>query len=124
MKRLTILLVLAIAIPAFAYHEFQTPQKAFKKVTIEYFSNEKAKTEADSTIIIYYDKDGLEIYRDLKKGCGNEIGLLWPGYVDSTNFTIPIGSADTLDINKYYKDLQSIIEMQTLEIDVAKRIVY
>lgn len=68
-----IFMVSILAIEIFAYHEFKVPKKAYKKVTIEHFSNEKSKTKPDSTVTIYYDKDGVEIHREFKKGCSNVI---------------------------------------------------
>ncbi len=59
-------LVLFLPCLAGAYHEFKVPKKAYRKVTIEYYSNEKEKTSPDSTVYIYYDKYDVEIYRVVK----------------------------------------------------------
>jgi len=65
-----------------AYHEFQTPQKAYKKATLEYYSDDEHKTSPDSTVTIYYDKNGVEMHRIFKMGCGNKLTGV-PGLGDS-----------------------------------------
>ena len=72
-KMIKKILFLVLFLPCLvgAYHEFKVPKKAYRKVTIEYYSNEKEKTSPDSTVYIYYDKYDVEIYRVVKKGCGN-----------------------------------------------------
>lgn len=85
-------------IKASAYHEFKVPKKAYKKVTIDHFSNDKQKTEPDSTVTIFYDKDGVEIHREFKKGCSNIINL-WE--VDSLLNSIQWnGASDTLSMHR------------------------
>ena len=74
MGRFKILVLLVIMVgSAFAYHEFKVPKKAYKKVTIEYFNNEVQSTTPCSTVYLYYDKNDVEIYREVKKGCCNPI---------------------------------------------------
>lgn len=100
MRWLIAILVMAIAVPVFAYHEFKVPKKAYRKVTIEHFSNEKAKTKPDSTVTIFYDKDGVEIHREFKKGCSNVIGGWGIEYIDSSSIWQPaIWNNDTLELH-------------------------
>lgn len=95
MRWLVAMLVMAIAVPVFAYHEFKVPKKAYKKVTIEHFSNDAQKTEPDSTITIFYDKDGVEIHREFKKGCSNILNRGWQIQDDSLMFNLDSTSFDS-----------------------------
>lgn len=94
------MLMVLVAVPVMAYHEFRVPKKAFKKVTIEYFSNDTQKTVPDSTVWIYYDKNDVELYREVKEGCGN---VIWQddslSYQDSYGYNILVNAwaIDTSD---------------------------
>jgi hypothetical protein len=70
----TLLVVAVFASTSWGYREFKVPKKAFRKVTIEYFSNAEQKTSPDSTVTIFYDKDDIEMHREVVKGCGNVLG--------------------------------------------------
>ena len=71
------LLIVTMPVATWGYHEFKTPKKAFKKVTIEYYSDESKKTSPDSTVTIFYDKNDVEMHREVKKGCGNPVARAW-----------------------------------------------
>ena len=130
----TLALLILLSVTAWAYHEFQVPKKAYKKVTTEYFSNDTLKTQPDSTMIVYYgmkidtvgwycrkgdvgrwcyySKDTIgcksikpdiqifyiEIYREVKKGCGNIIGVSEDWGVDFGHYLLDVRStiADTV----------------------------
>ena len=110
MKSLIVLILMTSI--AFGYHEFQTPKKAYKKVTIEYFSNDKQKTSPDSTATIYYDKNDVEMCRLFKKGCGNVIKKPRPIVTRH-----PIGEIDPEFWIEYWEDNSG----QTLELDTLYR---
>lgn len=108
MKKVMLLLVILVGV-SFAYHEFDVPKKAYKKVTMEYFSNVESRTEPDSTVYLYYDKDGIEIYRKVKKGCSNVIGSIG---ADSLSVHVVEWESTTLETmidTMIYNDLDSVI---------------
>ena len=69
-----LVILIIFSASAWAYHEFKVPKKAFMKVTIEHYSNAEQKTSPDSTVVIYYDKNDVEMHREVTKGCGNVVG--------------------------------------------------
>jgi len=96
MKSLVVLILMTSI--AFGYHEFQTPKKAYKKATIEYFSNENKKTEPDSTVTIYYDRNDVEMYRQVKNGCSNVIDEIDQGFWTTDGDSLVIDSANFIDL--------------------------
>lgn len=108
MKKLVILALLIMVGSAFAYHEFSVPKKAYKKVTIEYFSNDDQITSPCSTVYLYYDKSDVEMYREVKKGCCNPVSG-WEIFTD------PYWDADSLSVG-FGVDSVTILDLIRKEI--------
>ena len=114
MNKLLVLFVLILVSISFAYHEFSVPKKAYKKVTIEWFGNEDSKTQPDSTVYLYYDKDGVEIYREVKKGCGNVIGSINADSVYALCTTWGTITEDAIDASPLTEDDVDITAFDSL----------
>ena len=83
---------LVTSVYAFESFTIETEAKAYKKVTIEYYAQDYEQVH-DSTVTIWYDKDGVEIHRKVVKGCSNrkDDDVIWSnpiGVIDTSNYII------------------------------------
>ena len=86
---LTIIILGFLVSLTYGFESFtiETEAKAYKKVTIEYYAQDYEQVH-DSTVTMWYDKDGVEIHRKVVKGCSNRKNdWTWEG-IDSLDIGI------------------------------------
>ena len=125
---LTIVTLLFLVTSVYAFESFtiETKAKAYKKVTIEYFAQDYEQVH-DSTVTIWYDKDGVEIHRKVVKGCSNRKGTgyglliesdpIWDSLSTTLEWHMDI-TTDCDSLMPAYYDNKDLLDLYRLQEDV------